>query len=740
MDYFLYKDDDLYVEEVAVSSIVKQYGTPCYIYSQQTLERHWHAVSGVFAKEPHRICYAVKANGNLALLKILADLGAGFDIVSGGELARVLMAGADPKKVVFSGVGKTTAEIKQALSAGIAVFNVESIPEVQRINDVALLMGKIASVAVRINPDIKADTHPYISTGLASNKFGIDKNEVIGVYKTIQQLPALKAVGIACHIGSQILEVAPFIEALNCVLQLVAILKTHGIILQHVDIGGGLGVCYDTETPPSLKTYADALLDTLKQHAPYPLELWLEPGRVIVANTAILVAKVEYVKETASKTFAILDAGMTDLMRPALYDAHHKIIPVKKTAKKEVLLDLVGPVCESSDFLGKARLLAVQAGDLIAVRTVGAYGFSMSSQYNARGRAAEVLVHKDKMTLIRRRETTADLLAHEIIISDRDVPKNLAFKVDGSHNAGEKAKWAWAFGCDFFQWLISKFCRRKETLEKKSEKKPFVKMQALGNDFVLLDLDENARVWTKEEIKQYSNRYTGIGFDQLLTVKKQHDNQFDYRVYNADGGEVEQCGNGARAVALYLCRKNKVDTTKDIHLQTCNRVMTIQLLNNDCFKVNMGSPDFSPQALPLEMPEQSSYEIVLEGEIHRFAALSMGNPHAVLKVSAVEDAPVATVGKALCLHSHFPRQTNVGFMQIINEHQLALRVYERGVGETLACGSGACAAAVIAIRDGYCHSPVKVQLPGGELIIHWSGPNETVWMEGDAHCVYEGWV
>ncbi|MBY0378567.1 MAG: diaminopimelate decarboxylase [Gammaproteobacteria bacterium] len=685
MDYFLYKGDELYAEEVAVSDIAKQYGTPCYIYSQQTLERHWHAVNDVFGKAPHRICYAVKANGNLALLKILVDLGAGFDIVSGGELARVLAAGASPQKIVFSGVGKTAAEIQQALSAGIAVFNVESISEIHRINAIALAMGKVASVAIRINPDIKADTHPYISTGLASNKFGIDKNEVIAAYKTIQRLPGLKAVGMACHIGSQILELAPFEEALSCVLQLVTELKTQDIILQHVDIGGGLGVCYDAEAPPSLEAYANNLLKILKQQAPYPLELWLEPGRVIVANTAILVARVEYLKETATKTFAILDAGMTDLMRPALYDAHHKIIAVKKTAQTEILVDLVGPVCESSDFLGKARRLAIQPGDLIAVRTVGAYGFSMSSQYNARGRAAEVLVNKDKMTLIRRRETAADLLAHE-------------------------------------------------------QKRSFMKMQALGNDFVLLDLNENPAMWTKEEILQYSNRYTGIGFDQLLTIKKQGENEFDYHIYNADGGEVEQCGNGARAVALYLCMKNKVDITKDILLKTCNRIMTIQLLGDNRFKVDMGHPDFSPQALPLEMPEQNSYEIILEGETHRFAALSMGNPHAVLQVSVVENAPVATVGKALCLHSRFPRQTNVGFMQIVNDHRLVLRVYERGVGETLACGSGACAAAVIAIRDGYCHSPVKVQLPGGELLIYWSGSSESVWMEGTAHCVYEGFI
>jgi diaminopimelate decarboxylase len=685
VDHFLYRGNDLYAEDVAVAQIAEQYGTPCYVYSQQTLERHWHAVDAAFAKHPHRICYAVKANGNLALLKILAELGAGFDIVSGGELARALAAGANPQKIVFSGVGKTTAEIREALSAGIGVFNVESLPEIHRINDIAASQGKIAAVAVRINPDINAHTHPYISTGLAHNKFGIDKNDVMTVYKTIQQLPALKAVGMACHIGSQILELSPFAEALSCVLQLVTALKEQDIILQHVDIGGGLGVCYDTETPPSLEDYAATLLNTLQKQAPYPLELWLEPGRVIVANAAILVSKIEYIKETASKTFAILDAGMTDLVRPALYDAHHKIIAVKKLTQKEIMVDLVGPVCESSDFLGKSRLLAINPGDLIAIRSVGAYGFSMGSHYNARPRCAEVLVYKDKTQLIRRRETIADLLSHE-------------------------------------------------------QKQPFVKMQGLGNDFVLLDLDENPEAWPSEKIKQLSPRQTGIGFDQLLMIKRKEDNQFYYKIYNADGGEVEQCGNGARAVALYLTLKHKIDNNKELQLLTCNRLMTVKKVGAQRFKVDMGPPDFTPAAIPLQLPQQEQYEIVLDDETCKFSALSMGNPHAVLRVDTIDNAPVQTVGKALCMHPSFPKQSNVGFMQIIDKHRLALRVYERGVGETLACGSGACAAAVVAIRDGDCQSPVTVQLTGGELIIHWQGKNEPVWMEGDAQCVYEGSV
>ena len=687
MDHFLYRQDELFAEDVPVAAIADQYGTPCYIYSKQTLLRHWHAIDNAFASQLHHICYAVKANGNLSLLKILAELGAGFDIVSGGELARVLAAGAAPHKIAFSGVGKTEVEIEKALSVGIGVFNVESFAEIDRINEIATRLRKTAPIAVRVNPDIKADTHPYIATGLASNKFGIDKSEVVKAYQTIQQKPALKAVGIACHIGSQILELAPFQQALSSLLQLITLLKQHHVTLQHVDLGGGLGVCYDTETPPTLAEYADIILTTLQQQSPYPLELWLEPGRVIMANCGILVTKVQYIKETKEKTFAIVDAGMTDLVRPALYDAHHKIIPVKTTNKPEKTVDLVGPVCESSDFLGKNRMLAIDAGDLLAVRTVGAYGFSMSSQYNARPRAAEVLVDKDRITLIRQRETEADLFNHETNIA---------------HS--------------------------------------FVKMQALGNDFVLLDLDNGAEVWSADKIRALSDRHTGIGFDQLLTLCRKSANEYEYRIYNADGGEVAQCGNGARAAALYLKLNNRIVSHHPLILTTHERSMQIDSQDENNFSVNMGKPEFSPAALPLTLAEQKHYDINIEGKRYSFSAVSLGNPHAVLIVDDVPHAPVATIGKAICHHEIFPKEVNVGFMQVLDKHHIALRVYERGAGETQACGSGACAAAVIAIRDGYCQSPVTVKLLGGELMIHWQGKEQSVWMQGDAVYVYKGCV
>ncbi len=676
MDYFLYRDRELYAEEIAVKSIVERYHTPCYIYSQQTLERHWRAIDEVFQAHPHQICYAVKANGNLALLKILADLGSGFDIVSGGELTRVLEAGADPKKIVFSGVGKTCTEIKQALIAGIGVFNVESIPELKRINALALELGRIAPVAVRVNPDVKTDTHHYIATGLQSNKFGIDKDAVISVYQMIEKLPGLKALGIACHIGSQILDLKPFQEALQIILDLLSRLDKQNIKLEHVDLGGGLGVAYDQETPPSLASYAELILKTLKEKAPYQLKLYLEPGRVIAANAGILVSKVEYLKETQAKTFAILDAGMNDLMRPALYEAYHRILPVQESDAPKKTLDLVGPVCESSDFLGVARELAIEAGDLIAIRSAGAYGFSMSSQYNARMRCAEILVNKTQVSLIRSRETMDDLLRNEY------------------------------------------------------PQQPFVKLQALGNDFVLLDLDQGSELWSSEKIQRLSNRHTGIGFDQLLTLSQYSENSFDYRIYNADGTEVEQCGNGARAAALYLKLKHKIDLKRDIQLKTCTQVMSVRCLPENQFSVKMGPAEFFKETLE---------EFIFEQQAWEFRSLSVGNPHAVFSVPNIDAAPVLSLAPLLMQDRRFPQGVNVGFMQIVDAHCLRLRVYERGAGETQACGSGACAAAVTAMAAGLCQSPVTVILPGGRLSIEWTA-GHSIQMQGEAAWVYEGFV
>ncbi len=416
MDHFEYRNDQLWGEQVALAGVAERYGTPCYVYSRATLERHWNAFDQALGGHPHLICYAVKANSNLALLNLLARLGSGFDIVSVGELERVLQAGGDPRKVVFSGVGKRADEMRRALEAGIRCFNVESVPELERLSRVASEAGCVAPVSLRVNPDVDARTHPYISTGLKENKFGVDIREARTVYRRAADLPGLSVVGVDCHIGSQLTEVAPFVDALDRVLALVDDLGTDGIAIRHLDLGGGLGIRYGDEHPPSPQDYVAPLLKRLGAR---DCEILLEPGRAIVGNAGVLLTRVEYLKCTAHRNFAVVDAAMNDLLRPALYDAWQDIVPVMpRTDAPERVYDVVGPVCETGDFLGKERRLAVQEGDLLAVRSAGAYGFSMSSNYNSRPRAAEVLVDGDRAHLVRERETLAGLWAGERLLPE----------------------------------------------------------------------------------------------------------------------------------------------------------------------------------------------------------------------------------------------------------------------------------------------------------------------------------
>ncbi|MGL4544103.1 MAG: diaminopimelate decarboxylase [Plesiomonas sp.] len=416
MDHFNYQgNQQLYAEGIAVEELAAQFSTPLYVYSRATVERHFHAFDQAVAGHPHLICYAVKANSNLALLNLLARLGSGFDIVSRGELERVLAAGGDPRKVVFSGVAKSYEDMVRALELGIRCFNVESEAELQRLNQVAGELGCIAPVSLRVNPDVDAKTHPYISTGLKENKFGINHQDARRIYRLARDLPHLKVVGIDCHIGSQLTDLAPFMDALDRLLHLIDALADDGIVLQHVDVGGGLGVRYNDETPPPPADYAAALLSKLADRP--QLELVFEPGRVIMANAGVLVTQVEYLKAAGDRQFAIVDAGMNDLLRPALYQAWMKIIPVNASlVRPSAVYDVVGPVCETSDFLGKGRELSIAAGDLLAVRSAGAYGFSMSSNYNSRVRPAEVLVDGDKAYLIREREQLSDLWRGEHLL------------------------------------------------------------------------------------------------------------------------------------------------------------------------------------------------------------------------------------------------------------------------------------------------------------------------------------
>ncbi|MEZ9821437.1 diaminopimelate decarboxylase [Shewanella sp. 10N.286.45.A1] len=413
MDHFIYQADELYAEQCQVAELAKQHGTPLYIYSRATLERHWHAFDNAVANHPHLICYAVKANSNIAVLNVLARLGSGFDIVSGGELARVLEAGGDPAKVVFSGVGKTVAEMEMALEIGIYCFNVESAAELEQLSVVAQRMGKVAPVSLRINPDVDAGTHPYISTGLKENKFGIAMEEAEAIFLRAKELPGIEIKGVDCHIGSQLTEIKPFLDAMDRMLALIDRLAEQDIEIKHFDVGGGLGVTYDDELPPQPDVYAAALLERLGGR---DLKLIFEPGRAIAANAGIFVTQVLYLKENSDKRFALVDGAMNDLIRPSLYSAWQKIIPAIDRGGDTQSYDVVGPVCETGDFLGKDRQLNIAAGDYLAIRSSGAYGFTMASNYNSRPRAAELMVDGDKAFVIREREKLAQLWQGEQLL------------------------------------------------------------------------------------------------------------------------------------------------------------------------------------------------------------------------------------------------------------------------------------------------------------------------------------
>ena len=415
MKFFSLKNGEYYAENVPLAQIAKNYGTPTYVYSKQALTTAFERFSSGFSGTDHLVCFAVKSNPSLAILNTFAKLGAGFDIVSGGELARVIAAGGDPAKVVFSGVGKTEAEMRFALEAGIFCFNVESASELDRLNDVAASMGKKAPVSLRVNPNVDAKTHPYISTGLKNNKFGVAYEEALSLYQKAAAMPNIAIHGVDCHIGSQLTELSPFLDALDRILALVDQLQAAGIHIHHIDAGGGIGICYSDETPPDFADYAKAMREKM---AGRNIKMVFEPGRALVGNAGVLLTKVEYLKHGEAKNFAIVDAAMNDLMRPALYDAYHEIVAVQSSADvTEHVYEIVGPVCESGDFLGHDRKLAIAQNDYLAVFSAGAYGMSMSSNYNTRPRAAEVMVDGDVAHEIRQREKVADLFALEKIIS-----------------------------------------------------------------------------------------------------------------------------------------------------------------------------------------------------------------------------------------------------------------------------------------------------------------------------------
>lgn len=415
MTPFQYRGGALHAEQVPLADIAARFGTPCYVYSRAALTAAWRDFDAAFAGRDHLLCYAVKANPNIGVLNVFARLGSGFDIVSGGELARVLAAGGDPHKVVFSGVGKTAAEMGAALDAGILCFNVESAAELELLNRVAGEKGLIAPISLRVNPDVDAKTHPYIATGLKENKFGVAYDDALTVYRRAQELPHVRIEGVDCHIGSQLTEVAPFVAALERVLALVDALARAGIAVRHLDLGGGLGIRYRDESPPPVAEYAQAVLKVLGNRTQ---KLLFEPGRLLTGNAGVLLSEVLYLKHGQDRNFAVVDAAMNDLMRPALYEAWHDVLPLHEGPPGSRVYDIVGPVCESGDFLARDRQITLQAGDLIAIASAGAYGMSMASNYNTRPRAAEIMVDGDRTHVIRDRETVAQLLAIERRLPD----------------------------------------------------------------------------------------------------------------------------------------------------------------------------------------------------------------------------------------------------------------------------------------------------------------------------------
>lgn len=413
MNSFTQKNAVLHAENVALNQIAQIYQTPCYVYSKSALTEAFKNFCAGFTGSDHLVCFAVKANPSLAILNLFAGMGAGFDIVSGGELARVLAAGGDPRKIVFSGVGKTEQEMQAALSAGIFCFNVESASELLRLNQVAARLNKVAPISLRVNPNVDAKTHPYISTGLKNNKFGVAYEDALDLYTQAAAMNNIAIHGVDCHIGSQITELSPFLDAFDRVLALVDALAERNIHIQHLDAGGGIGICYSDETPPAFDVFAKAMREKLGSRN---IKLVFEPGRALVGNAGVLLTKVEYLKHTESKNFAIVDAAMNDLMRPALYDAYHDIQAVQPRNGSTEVYEIVGPVCESGDFLGHDRNLVLEEGDLLAIMSAGAYGMSMASNYNTRPRAAEVMVDGDQCHLIRKRELIAELFANEIVL------------------------------------------------------------------------------------------------------------------------------------------------------------------------------------------------------------------------------------------------------------------------------------------------------------------------------------
>ncbi len=675
MHDFHFIDGELYCETVKVREIASHDRTPFYLYSRKTISDHYRKLDNAFSPVPHLICYSLKANSNIAICRILAQMGAGADITSGGELYKAKMAGMPPEKIVYAGVGKTREEIKYAIENGILMFNVESVQELYAINETAAAFGKKASVAFRLNPEVEIDTHTYTKTGTSENKFGIAAEELEELFMQRDKFSNVEMKGIHVHIGSQIADIQPYIKSVSKAADFAKTLKSRGINLEWLNIGGGMGIIYKDEKPSTAAEFAHAVLPLAE---PTGLKLIIEPGRFIMGNAGILVTKVLYIKKSKSRRFVVVDAGMNDLIRPALYQAYHDIKPLTLPSKgrESEVVDVVGPICESGDFFAMDRdMPRVGQGDLLAVFSVGAYGFSMASNYNSRPRTAELLVEGASFRLIRERETYNDLVC------------------------GERHR--------------------------------FTKMCASGNDFIVID--NRSEIYPDGSVlaSGLCKRCHSVGADGLLLLENgKSPGNLKMRIFNPDGSEAEMCGNGMRCIAAFAYKERI--SGREARFETLAGIISTEVTGDEV-KIKMSDPS------DIEI----SLKLSVDGKEYPASFINTGVPHTVIVVDKVDKIAVESSGRKIrCLERFQPEGTNVDFVEVVNEEEICLRTYERGVeAETLACGTGAAASAVICCLLGKVKAPVEVKTKGGSTLkVHFkkNGGIKDVYLQGDAVFVYDG--
>ncbi len=696
MDLFEHRNGRLFCEDVDVNLVAREVGTPVFIYSAGTILDYFDKITKAWGAIPHMVCYAVKANSNIAILRLLRERGAGMEVVSRGELFRCLRAGADPRKIVFTGPGKTAAEIEYALQNDILMFAVESLAELSRLDEIAARVKKTAHFAMRVNPDVDPHTHSYITTGKATNKFGVDPETAVEAYRRSKEMAHVSPVGIHMHIGSQIVSSEPYVLAVKKLLAVVEQVRQFSIDLKYFDMGGGMGVIYREEAPRTAEQLVGDIVSLVKD---LNMTIIVEPGRFIVGNAGALITQVQYVKQSRVKKFMVVDAGMNDLIRPALYGAYHRIFPTRDAGPDVTEADVVGPVCESGDSFAEGRPLpAIEAGDFLAIMTAGAYASSMSSEYNSRPRCAEVLVRGDEFFVIRERGDLGQLIENERI------PEFLSQPSSSQKRGGR---------------------RMTRCVE-------FAKYTGAGNDFIVIDNRTSSfPLENREAVREMCARRTSIGADGLILLENSNRADIKMRFFNSDGNEAEMCGNGARCLIDFARRKGIDSTT--LTLETMERVLTAHADGHN-ISLEMGAVEDT----------ELNIDIEIDGKTYRVHYTNTGVPHAVMFVEDVGEVDVVGLGRKIRFHKRFqPKGANANFVQVTSESSISARTYERGVeDETLACATGCTACAVIANLVKNVKPPVKVLTRGGEtLTINFKRTGDrlsNLTMSGPTRLVYEG--